>query len=191
MKICRCFFFITDETKRLRLSYGGLWAAAFVRTMSGAATATELCTRCKYRRLFGAAGVFHPSFSFLENSAHEIHGICIRSHFEYDVLSSQARSALISLFPSFFLSFLSSRRIPFPHLSFLYLVMLSYSVSKIDRRSNLYQWSERIYTTVERSSRNNSMRIHDFSANKRVHIVSIDWFLITSQLTIRYNYYML
>jgi len=117
------------------------------------------------------------------------YGICIRSHFEYDVLSSQARSAHSSLF--FPLSFLSSRRIPFPHLSFLYLAMLSYSVSRIDRRSNLYQRSERIYTTVERSSRNNSMRIHDFSANKRVHIVSIDWFLITSQLTMRYNYYIL
>lgn len=111
-------FVFADERTSVCQYFMVVYEQHSLRATSGAATATELCTRCKYRRLFGAAGVFHPSFSFLENSAHEIrdlHPFTLRIR---RAVFSQARSALVS--PSFFLSSLSSRRISFPRLSFLY-----------------------------------------------------------------------
>lgn len=95
-----------------------------LRGTSGAATATELCTRCKYRRLFGAAAVFHPSFSFLENSAHEIRDLHLFTLWiRRTVLASEIGTPL-SLSPSppsLSLFLLPSCCIPFPRLSFFCL----------------------------------------------------------------------
>lgn len=108
--------------------------------------------------------------------------ICICSHFEYGALSSRKRDRR-SVSSSFSLSFpFSSRLVASRFRAFPPSFtprdgresMFSYGTSRIDRRSNLDQRSEEDCMAVERSSRNNSTRIHDFSANKRARIVPID-----------------
>lgn len=106
------------------------------------------------------------------------YGICIRSHFEYDALSSRKRDRHSSLpLPfSLFSHPVASRFRAFP--SFIPLATpIDALLWRLRNRSTIESRSGRIYTI--RSSRNNTTRIHDFSANKRARIVPIDWFVIT------------
>lgn len=78
-------------------------------------------------------------------------GICIRSHFEYDTLSSQARPPPLVVSPSpFFSHLVASRFLPLPRdADRCSLIAPSESID--DRISIGDQGSVRTYTAVERS----------------------------------------
>lgn len=87
-----------QEQARLRLPYGGLWAAIRCVARRGQQR------RLNYVPDANTADCSVPLASSIHLSAFlkiplMRYGICIRSHFEYDALSSQARSALVSLSP--------------------------------------------------------------------------------------------
>jgi len=186
MKICRYFFFIMDESKRLRCLMNSL---SLFLSLSLSLSLSCVPRRGQQRRLnyvpdANIVDCSVPLASFIHLSASlkiplMRYGICIRSHFEYDVLSSQARSAHSSLFLplsfSLFSRLVESRFHVFSFFTSQCRCSLIASLESIDDRISISDRRE-----FTHSSQYNSMRIHDFSANKRVRIVSIDWFLITS-----------
>lgn len=91
------------------------------------------------------------------------YGICIRSHFEYDALSSQARSALVSLSPV-------SNPVSAHFLLLLLATPIDALLWRLQNRSTIESAiSDRGEFTRpwNAPSRNNSTRVHDFSAEQK------------------------
>ena len=125
------------------------------------------------------------------------YGICIRSHFEYEALSSQARSVLVSLSLSLFFSRLVESRLrAFP--SFLSCTsrrrsIFSYGTSRIYRRSAIESRSVIGENLHDRGTLLETIA-HDFSPNKRACTYRLDRLIryyIALNYYIRYNYYIL